>query len=297
MRHFLAINDVTPAELRRILTLANADPVTHGDPYARQGIACVFEKPSARTRNSSEIAVMQLGGHPVYITDAEVGIDKRESAEDVARTLACYHEVICARVFSHDVLVRMAALNTVPIVNLLSDVSHPLQAIADVLTIEAEFGSIEGRVVTYVGDANNVARSLALAVCALGGEFRISSPSGYTFMQADLDALVMAKAHFIVGTLDEVIPGSDVVYTDTWTSMGQEAEHEQRLLDFAGYTVDHSMMVKTDGAIFMHCLPAHRGEEVADEVMDGAASRIWPQAANRLNAIRGVLAWLNEVRT
>lgn len=240
---------------------------------------------------------MQLGGHPVYITDAEVGIDKRESAEDVARTLACYHEVICARVFSHDVLVRMAALNTVPIVNLLSDVSHPLQAIADVLTIEAEFGSIEGRVVTYVGDANNVARSLALAVCALGGEFRISSPSGYTFMQADLDALVMAKAHFIVGTLDEVIPGSDVVYTDTWTSMGQEAEHEQRLLDFAGYTVDHSMMVKTDGAIFMHCLPAHRGEEVADEVMDGAASRIWPQAANRLNAIRGVLAWLNEVRT
>ncbi len=244
------------------------------------------------------MAVVALGGHPVYITDAEVGIDTRESAEDVARTLACYHSVICARVFDHAVLERMAALDLVPIVNLLSDRAHPLQAIADVLTMIADFGGsdetlpLDGRVVTYVGDANNVARSLALAVGYAGGSTRIASPPGHRFSVADLDRL--DRAGIVLEQLDaaaDAVPGSDVVYTDTWVSMGQEAERDTRLQDFEGFQVDDRLMALAPGAAFMHCLPAHRGEEVTDGVMDGPRSLIWPQAANRLNSVRAVLAW------
>ncbi|MEZ5226438.1 MAG: ornithine carbamoyltransferase [Acidimicrobiales bacterium] len=271
-------------------------PAAEVEPtYRGRGVACVFEKPSARTRNSTEMAVVQLGGHPIYITDAEVGIDKRESAEDVARTLSQYHSVICARVFDHGVLERMAALDVAPIVNLLSDQAHPLQAIADVLTIQAELGTVEGKVVTYVGDANNVARSLALAVGFAGGTTRIAAPPGHQFAAVDVDRL--AAAGVPVEYFDrpaDAVPGSDVVYTDTWVSMGQEAERDERLRHFEGFMVDDALMSASPDAIFMHCLPAHRGEEVASSVMEGPQSRIWPQAANRLNSIRGVLAWLER---
>lgn len=293
MRHFLEVDDLTRAEFAEILRLGRLAKADVEPTYQTLGVACVFEKPSARTRNSTEMAVVQLGGHPIYITNAEVGIDTRESAEDVARTLSQYHAVICARVFDHGVLERMAALDVAPIVNLLSDQSHPLQAIADVLTIEAELGSVEGKVVTYVGDANNVARSLALAVGFGGGTTRIAAPPGHQFSAVDVDRL--ATAGVAVEYFDrasDAVPGSDVVYTDTWVSMGQEDERDERLRHFEGFMVDDSMMNSAPGAIFMHCLPAHRGEEVASSVMDGPTSRIWPQAANRLNAIRAVLAWL-----
>lgn len=292
-RHLLEIDDLTRAEFDEVLTLGRLPDAGIEPVLLRRGVACLFAKPSARTRNSTEMAVVQLGGHPVYITDAEVGIDTRESAEDVARTLACYHAAICARVFDHQVLERMASVDMVPVVNLLSDQAHPLQAIADVLTIDAELGGVEGRVIAYVGDANNVARSLALAVGFAGGIMRMASPPGHRFSEVDLDRLTSAGV--MVEVFDQAadaVAGSDVVYTDTWISMGQEAERDARLRAFEGFQIDDALMGLAPDAIFMHCLPAHRGEEVSASVLDGAQSRIWPQAANRLNAIRAVLAWL-----
>lgn len=294
MRHLLEIDDLSSTELTEIVELAERLPGDLGSPYRGAGVACLFEKPSARTRNSTEMAVVQLGGHPVYIVNDEVGIDGRESAEDVARTMACYHRALCARVFHHEVLDRMAALDVLPIVNLLSDQGHPLQAIADVLTIRAELGTVEGKVVAYIGDANNVARSLALAVGLLGGSTNIASPPGYRFSSQDLDRLAFSGVE--MGVFDraaDAVDGADIVYTDTWISMGQEEERSQRLADFEGFSVDDRLLALAGSrAIFLHCLPAHRGEEVSASVIDGAQSRIWVQAANRLSAARGVLAWI-----
>jgi ornithine carbamoyltransferase len=296
VRHLLDIDDLSADDLAHICALARRPPSSLGRPLDGKGVACFFEKPSARTRNSTEMGVVQLGGHPVYIRPEELGIDKRESAEDVARTLACYHDAFCARVFDHGVLERMAALDVVPIVNLLSDQAHPTQAIADVLTIIDEFGSVEGRIVTYVGDCNNVTRSLALAVGSLGGAMRIASPPGYQFDEMSLDHLRVRGVEVEMSDRpDDVLPGSDVVYTDAWISMGDEHEAEQRLQAFEGRAVDEAMMAKAPGAIFMHCLPAHRGEEVSNGVLDGPESRIWPQAANRLHSIRAVLAFIAGV--
>lgn len=298
MRHLLDIDDLRSEDLVRICELARRPPSELGRPLDGEGVACFFEKPSARTRNSTEMAVVQLGGHPVYIQKSELGIDSRETAEDVIRTLGCYHEVFCGRVFEHSVLERMAELNVMPIVNLLSDEAHPTQAIADVLTIIGEFGSVDGRVVTYVGDSNNVTRSLALAVGALGGEMRVASPPGYQFDDLTLDRL--RSSGVTIDAADrpaDVLPGSDVVYTDAWISMGDEDEADDRLRAFEGRRVDAEMMALAPDAIFMHCLPAHRGEEVSDDVLDGPQSRIWPQAANRLHSIRGILAFLTEAGT
>ena len=293
MRHVLEVDDLTPDELAHICELARVQPDAV-DPVLRgQGVACVFTKPSARTRNSTEMAVVQLGGHPVYITGDEVGIDTRETAEDVARTLACYHAAICARVHDHQVLERMAGVGAVPVVNLLSDDGHPLQAIADVITIQAELGSVKDKVVAYIGDANNVARSLALAVGFLGGETRIASPPGYGFRPEDTERLAVAGVEVtLFDRPQEAVAGADIVYTDVWTSMGQEAERNHRLKAFEGYSVDDRLLgAAPSSALFLHCLPAHRGEEVAASVIDGPRSRVWPQAANRLAAVRGVLLW------
>ncbi len=297
-RHLLDIDDYSVDDIRRVVELASMPLDQLGLRYQRKGVACFFEKPSARTRNSTEVAVIQMGGHPVYIGPTELGIDTRESAEDVIRTLACYHDAFCGRVYDHTVLERMAAVDEIPVVNLLSDQAHPTQAIADVLTMINEFGSLDGRVVTYVGDSNNVTRSLALAVGASGGVMRVGSPAGYQFNDLQLDRLRVSGVEITSSDrLDDVLPGSDVVYTDAWISMGDEAEAEERLQAFEGRRVDTAMMAKAPDAIFMHCLPAHRGEEVTDDVLDGPNSRIWPQAANRLASIRGVLAFIAENRS
>jgi ornithine carbamoyltransferase len=294
MRHLLEIDDLTPDELAQVCQLAQEPPERLGQPLAGRGVACVFTKPSARTRNSTEMAVVQLGGHPVYITGDEVGIDTRETAEDVAHTLACYHAGICARVHDHAVLERMAALDVVPVVNLLSDDGHPLQAIADVLTIQAELETVKDRTIAYVGDANNVARSLALAVGFLGGEIRVAAPPGYGFSPTDADRLAAAGVEVTMSARpEEAVAGADIVYTDVWTSMGQEAQRTERLEAFEGYSVDDRLMAAAPASsLFLHCLPAHRGEEVAASVIDGPRSRVWPQATNRLHAVRAVLAWL-----
>jgi len=292
MRHLLEVDDLTRAELARVLDLA-VDPSPPRVLEGR-GMGLVFEKPSARTRNSMEMAVVQLGGHPVYIQASEVGLDTRESVEDVTRTLACYHAAIGARVFAHSTVERMAAMDLVPIVNMLSDGAHPLQALADVLTMRQLLGDLAGRTVAYVGDANNVFRSLGLAAGMLGMEVRFAGPPGYrpTAVDADRIAAAGVEVHEFERP-EEAVDGTDVVYTDVWTSMGQEEESAKRLQDFEGYRVDERLMAAAgDRALLLHCLPAHRGEEVSDGVVDGPASRVWPQAENRMHAARGLLAWL-----
>jgi ornithine carbamoyltransferase len=293
--HLLDVDDLTSAELDEVLArCAAAEPRR---VLAGRGAALVFEKPSNRTRNSTEMAVVALGGHPVYLKQDEVDIDGRESAEDVARTLALYHSVIAARVYDHRVLERMAASVPVPVVNLLSDRSHPLQAIADLLTIQAEFGDVSGRTVAWVGDYSNVARSLALAASMARMDVRFACPRGYQPGDDDLNTFVSLGAAEVVSTDDPraAVDGAHVVVTDAWYSMGQEAEASERRPVFEPFRVDDELMEGVaDDAIFLHCLPAHRGEEVTNSVLDGPRSRIWPEAANRLAAARGAIEWLVE---
>ena len=291
MRHFLEIDDLSPNELARVLDLA----VVPEPPrlLAGKGMALIFEKPSARTRNSMEMAVVQLGGHPVYIHEEEVGFDTRETVEDITNAMAGFYAAIGARVFDHAVTERMAKVDRIPMVNLLSDQGHPMQALADLLTMRREFGALEGRSVAYVGDANNVARSLAIGAGLSGMQFRIASPPGYGFTETDLDRIRAHGEPQVFDRPEDAVTGSDAIYADTWTSMGQEAEAEKRRRDFEGFQVDERLMAMgASGAIFLHCLPAHRGEEVVDAVLDGERSRIWVQVANRMHAARGLLAWL-----
>lgn len=292
MRDLLEVDDLSVAELEAVLACAE-DP-SPAPVLAGRGVALVFEKPSARTRNSMEMAVTQLGGHPVTIRPDEVGLGTRETVEDVARTLACYHAAIGARVFEHDKLERMAAAVDVPVVNLLSDDGHPMQALADVLTLRQLYGKVEGRTVAYLGDGNNVCRSLAMAVGMLGGAVRIGTPGGFELPESDL-ARIRALGIEPVLTTDphEAVTGADVVYTDVWASMGQEDEAAQRRERFAGYTIDEPLMAAAGPeAVLLHCLPAHRGEEVTHEVLEGPRSRVWQQATNRMHAARGLLAWI-----
>jgi ornithine carbamoyltransferase len=291
-RHLLEVDDLTPDELATVLDLAEdpqPEPVLAG-----KGMALVFQKPSARTRNSMEMAVVQLGGHPVSVRGDEVGIDTRETAEDVARTLACYHAAIGARVFSHGVLERMAAVSPVPVVNLLSDEAHPLQALADLLTLRQAWGGFKGRALAYVGDGNNVCRSLGLAGALAGLDIRVATPPAYGVPPQHADRLKALGAEVVeTSRAAEAVDGADAVYTDVWASMGQEAEAAARRRAFEGFAVDERLMgAAAPGALFLHCLPAHRGEEVAAAVVDGPASRVWEQAANRMHAARGLLRFL-----
>jgi ornithine carbamoyltransferase len=295
--NFLEVDDLDPARLGAVLDQAmawKADPHQVPAVLAGHGVAALFEKPSARTRISIEMAVATLGGHPIYIRPEEVGLDSRESVEDVARTMAGMCTMIAARVFDHRTLERMEAAVDVPIVNLLSDRAHPCQALADLLTLREHFGRLEGLRVAYVGDGNNVAASLAFGAALSGVELVVASPEGY-----ELDPEVAARARNLGGTIeltgdpDDAVRGVDAIYTDVWTSMGQEAEREQRLHAFVGFTVDDALLKgASPGAVFLHCLPAHRGEEVAAEVIDGPRSLVWPQAANRMHSARSLLAHL-----
>jgi len=287
MRPLLTVADLGGEALAEILALSEAPGL--GTPLAGKGVALVFQKPSARTRNSMEMAVVQLGGHPVYIQKEEVGLGTRETAEDVARTLACYHQLIAARVMDHRDLDRMTAASPVPVLNLLSDLHHPLQALADLLTVKQLLGRIEGAKIAYVGDANNVARSLAEACSLTGAELVLACPDEYCFAPEE-----MARWPGVRHVVDprEAVKGAQIVYTDVWVSMGQDAEVEQRRRAFADYQVDETLMATGADAWFLHCLPAHRGEEVAAAVIDGPRSAVWRQAENRMHTARGALAWM-----
>ena len=299
------VDDLWPDDYERVLELATSDDL--GPVLAGLGVALLFEKPSARTRNSSEMAVFELGGHPVYIQGTEVGLDTRESAEDIARTLGCYHRIVCARVFDHDVLLRMAvALEgsgfDVPVVNLLSDQAHPCQAIADALTLRQVLGPLPGEVLAYIGDANNMCRSLVKMALMEGMDVRVASPPGYSFSAEEPDRLT-ALAHRVgrggklLLTHDPEVAagGADALYTDVWTSMGQEGERAERLAAFKGFTIDDALLdVAEPDVSVLHCLPAHRGEEISPEVFEGPHSVVWQQAAHRQTAMRGILAWAVE---
>ena len=291
MRSFLEMDDLTGDELIEVLDLASgpARPVMAG-----RGAALIFEKPSNRTRNSTEMAVVQLGGHPITIRGDEIGLGVRESVEDVTRVLARYHAVVAARVFDHGLLESMARVGEVPIVNLLSDRAHPCQVLADLLTVRKRWGSFRGRSIAWVGDGNNVARSLTIGCALAGVEIRLACPPGHELDEASLDG-----ARALGGSVDAgrdpraAVEGADAVYTDTWVSMGQEAESAERLDAFAGYQVNAKLMAAAaPGAVFLHCLPAHRGQEVTPEVIDGPASVIFDQAENRMHAARGLLMWM-----
>jgi ornithine carbamoyltransferase len=292
VRHFLEVDDLSPDELAVVLDLAEeqAPPSV----LAGKGAALVFEKPSARTRNSMEMAVVQLGGHPVTIRPDEIGLDTRETVEDVTRTLACYHAIIAARVFAHDKLERMAAVSSVPVVNLLSDDAHPMQALADLLTIRQVFGTLAGRTVAYVGDGNNVARSLAIAAGMSGMPMHIATPKGYELGDADV-ARIEKSGGALMLTNDPAaaVADANVVYTDVWASMGREEEAALRREAFEGFTVDAALLdLAAEDVAFLHCLPAHRGEEVSHDVLEGPHSHVWRQAENRMHAARGLLLWL-----
>jgi ornithine carbamoyltransferase len=294
-RHFLDVTDLHANELAQVLQLAEV-PVGRLTPVlARQGVVLLFEKPSNRTRHATELAVVQLGGHPIYTRGEEVDLDVRESVEDVTRILAGYHAAIAARVFDHSTLERMAAVSSVPVVNLLSDRAHPMQALADVLTMQQHIGPLTGLTVAWVGDYNNVARSLAEACALSGASLRLGCPAGYEADAAELERIRALGAPSVTQVDDpfEAVTGAAAVHTDTWTSMGQEDERAARLAMFSGWTVTEEVMAAAaPGARFFHCLPAHRGEEVAADVIDGPRSLVFPQGHNRLHAARGLLAFL-----
>ena len=292
MRSLLEIDDLTASELLQVLD--RSEQADLSAVLAGKGAMLLFEKPSSRTRTSMEMAVVQLGGHPVTLRSEEIGIDTRESAEDLGRLFSGYGSIIGARVFEHHKLQRLAATATVPIINLLSDEAHPVQALADLLTIRQAFGSFENLTVAYVGDANNVAKSLGLACGLVGVEFRVSNPPGYGF-----DAATVAQFDQVGASLSliedphQAVAGAQVVYTDAWYSMGQEEEQQVRTKAFADWQVNAQLMSEAaSNAAFLHCLPAHRNDEVTDEVLDGKQSRVWPQAWNRMHTARGLMHWL-----
>lgn len=299
-RRYLDVTDLSVDDLQRVLYFARRPVEALGRPLEGKGAALIFEKPSNRTRHSTEMAVVQLGGHPIYTRGEEIGFDTREPVEDVARILSGYHAVIAARVFEHSMIERLAAAASVPVVNLLSDRSHPLQAIADVLTMQEALGDLAGRTVAWVGDYNNVARSLGEACSMLGVHLRFGCPPGFAADDAELERFVALGAASVEQHVraEEAVAGADAVHTDTWVSMGQEAEKAERRKVFESYQVTDALMAHgAPEAVFLHCLPAYRGLEVAAEVIDGPRSLVVRQGHNRMHAARGVLAFLTLGRT
>jgi ornithine carbamoyltransferase len=298
-RSFLDITDLSADEARLVLELAERPIAELGRPLEGLGAALIFEKPSNRTRHSMEMAVFQLGGHPVYTRGEEVGFDTREPVEDIAKIMDGYHGLIAARVFSHSIVERLAGAASVPVVNMLSDRSHPLQGLADALTMQQCLGELGGRTVAYVGDYNNVARSLCEVSAMLGMHIRLACPTGFDADGVELERILLLGAASVEQSArpSDAVVGAHAVHTDTWVSMGQEAEKEARRQAFEGYRVDDAMMSLADpSAVFMHCMPAYRGFEVSAELMDGPRSVVFQQGHNRLHSARAVMAFLVGVR-
>jgi len=297
-KDFLSISDLNQGDFSRVMQRAIDMKAGRAEPIlAGRTLALLFEKPSLRTRVSFDVAMSQLGGHCIYLSQAEVGLGSRESIADVARTLSRYIDVISARTFAHATAEALARHASVPVVNALSDREHPCQALADLLTIREKKGKLDGVTVAYVGDGNNVANSLLLACALAGVRFRIASPGGY-----EVSEEIMALGRGLVGGAgsialverpEEAVRGADVVYTDVWTSMGQEAESEKRRRDFQGYQVNEKLLsLAVKDSILMHPLPAHYGEEIAPDLADSPHSVIFDQAENRLHAQKAILVEL-----
>lgn len=306
MKHFLDVSDYSPAEIQDILNLAiklKQEYFAGGNKPLFKGkvLALIFQKPSLRTRVSFEMAMRHMGGDGLYLSPAEIGLGKRESIADVSRVLSGYVQAMMARVFEHDQVVELAKWASVPVINGLSDFSHPCQAMADAQTIIEKFGSLKGLTISYIGDGNNVAVSLMHIAVMLGANFNIANPEGYDMPKAaqqtgaKLAQVSGAKISYLRDP-HEAVKGAHVIYTDTWTSMGQEEETARREAVFPPYQVNAVLVGQADKeVIVMHCLPAHRNHELTDDVADGPHSVIFPQAHNRLHAQKAVLARLFEV--
>lgn len=302
-KDFLAVSDYSPSDLQEMLDLAIALKKEHfsgGNKALFKGkvLAMIFQKPSLRTRMSFDMAMRHMGGDALYLSPAEIGLGQRESIADVARVISGYVDAIMARVFAHDHVLELARWSSIPVINGLSDYNHPCQAMADALTIIEKFTSMKGLNVTFIGDGNNVAVSL-LHVCAkLGANFTLASPEGYDMIPAAIEdgrkfAEKSGSNILFIRDPHEAVKNAHVIYTDTWTSMGQEAEIEKRKAVFPPYQVNKKLVGEADKeVIVMHCLPAHRGQELTDEVADGPHSVIFPQAHNRLHAQKAVLVKL-----
>lgn len=299
---FLSIDDLTGEEIAALLdtaaVLRNTRDARARTDLALKTVALIFEKPSTRTRVSFQVGVAELGGHPLVLSAADLQLGRGETVADTGRVLSRYVHGIVIRTFGQDRLTELADAASVPVINALTDEEHPCQALADLLTLKDAFGALDGRRLTYVGDGNNVAHSLLLAGAKVGMHVDVAHPDGYApnaTVVARAKAIAKATGSVITVTtdIDAVIEGTDALYADVWTSMGQETEADARLNVFAPYQITQSMLARAaDTAIFLHCLPAHRGEEVTAEVIDGPRSRIFDQAENRLHVQKAVLAAL-----
>ncbi|MEA2640576.1 MAG: ornithine carbamoyltransferase [Chloroflexota bacterium] len=296
-KDFLAIEQLTAGELASLIERAaqlKQRPFSASTSLANRTIALLFQKPSLRTRVSFEVGIQHLGGHCMYLSPAEVGLGEREAAADVGRVLSRYVDGLVARTYFHSDVEALAAASSVPVINGLSDRSHPCQILADLLTVHERFGRIEGLTIAYVGDGNNVTRSFIEAAPLAGFQLRVACPERYEPDPEAVAAARLADGDVEVGH-DPVaaVRGADVIYTDAWFSMGQEAEREARAAVFPPFRVDEKLLSHaSDHAIVMHCLPAHRGEEITEAVLDGPHSVVFDQAENRLHAQKALLAEL-----
>jgi ornithine carbamoyltransferase len=295
-KDLLSISDLSSDDIQ--LLLSDAEEVKVSGWLSSLGgkvLALLFEKPSLRTRVSFEIAMRQLGGQSLYLSPAEVGLGERESIPDVARVLSRYVDVIAIRAFRHETIEMLAEYASVPVINALSDLEHPCQALTDIFTIREKKGGLKGLTIAYIGDGNNVAHSLMLAASLTGVNFKIASPKGYRVQESILHLARSYAAESGAEVLcteepQQVVTGADVVCTDVWTSMGQEAEAEKRCRELKGYQVNSELMSLAKGnAILMHPLPAHRGEEVSDNILDSPQSVVFDQAENRMHLAKALL--------
>ena len=296
-KDLLSITDLSGDDIRSLISDAvDLKAVGWLSVLERKILALLFEKPSTRTRVSFEVAMRELGGQAIYLSPDEVGLGARESVSDVARVLGRYVDAIAARTFSHQTIEVLASYSGIPVINALSDLEHPCQALADLLTIYEKKGELYGLTLAFIGDGNNVANSLLLAAALTGMNYRIASPAGYTIRE---EILSLAQSYargsgaelFCTEESRQAVSGADIVYTDVWTSMGQEAEGQVRRQVFSNYQVDSELLsLAKEDAIFMHDLPAHRGEEVTDEVIDGPQSVVFDQAENRMHIQKALLA-------
>ena len=302
-RDFLSVTDITPDETLALLKKARdskLQPKSQKTPLSGKSVAILFDKPSLRTRVSFQVGIQELGGYSVFLGEQEVGLGSREPVSDIANVLSGYVDLIIARISNHDLIVQLAKYASVPVINALSDVEHPCQVMADLLTIYEYKDTLDGLSLTYVGDGNNVARSLCLAAPAVGMNFTSATPQGYTLddqsVQLALSRAVPGATSIQVRTVispTEAVVGADVVYTDVWASMGQEKEAQARQVAFKDYTVSPELMqLANAGALFMHDMPAHYGEEVSPGMMEHPQSVALPQAHNRLHAQKTIMEFL-----
>ena len=295
--NLISIADLSGEDILRLIQSAEAFRARrgrHGQPLERKSLAMIFEKPSTRTRVSLEVAAWELGGHPLYLSANELQLGRGETIADTARVLSRYVHGITARVHSHGTVLQLAEHASVPVINALSDWEHPLQILADLQTMSQNFQALDGLQIGWIGDGNNVCNSLILASAILRMEITVASPPGYGPKAEILEeARALGGSPRVVEEPEDAAGGADVLVTDTWVSMGDEAEEAERLRVFGRYQINSQLMdLAGDGAIALHCLPAHRGQEITDEVMDGPRSRVFDEAENRMHTSKAVMAWL-----